>query len=185
MKDRIKITPADADAIDIEQVMADIANAANAERAVIAMLDDAINKTTALHERQLAPIREKIALLTLQAKQWADAHPEQFAKRKSIKFAHGKLGFRDGMPKLELLNKKWKWKGALEAVQKLLPAFIRSAPEIDKEALIAQRDEAPIQFALPRCGLKVTQDEGFFIKPKLTPIKDTARVESRTEALVA
>jgi len=98
---------------------------------------------------------------------WALAHPEEFpTKKKSIKFASGTIGFRDGKPKLELASKTWSWDKALEAVQKFLPNFIRNAPEIDKAALIAQAAE--LQPALRSCGLKVIQGERFFAKPELT-----------------
>lgn len=116
--------------------------------------------------KPIAALDEAIELRTAQVQAWAQAHPEEFEKRKSIEFASGTIGFRTGTPKLVLLNRKWTWEKALEAVQGWLPNFIRNKPEIDKEAIIAQADE--LGATLPNCGLKVTQAESFFIDPNIT-----------------
>ena len=104
---------------------------------------------------------------------WAEAHPEAFTKRKSIELAAGTIGFREGTPKMVLLNRQWTWETALEAVMHWLPNFVRNAPEIDKAALIAQRDEAIIIETLPKCGLKVTNEEKFFVQ---TNVEETVTV---------
>jgi phage host-nuclease inhibitor protein Gam len=97
---------------------------------------------------------------------WAEANPDQFPRdRKSIQFVTGVLGFRTGTPKLALLGKTT-WDMALRAVMGLLPNFVRNEPAIDKEAILAQRDE--LADFLPKVGLKVTQEEAFFIEPALT-----------------
>jgi hypothetical protein len=52
-----------------------------------------------------------------------------------------------------------------------MPAFVRSSPEIDKAALIAQRDDPTLITVMPFCGLKVTNDECFFVETDLTPVE--------------
>lgn len=172
-KTRIKIAiPTITTRDEAEAVMNDIAAAANTKRKRAATLDASVLKL----QEAAAPgiseceviIKEKVKLL----KAWATANPAQFpAGRKSIAFLSGSLGFRTGTPKLDLLNKKWNWKTVLEQVKTLLPAFIRETPEVDKEAIISQRAEPAIQWALPRCGLKVAQDESFYVEPKLTDVE--------------
>ncbi len=81
----------------------------------------------------------------------------------------GTLGFRTGTPALKLLSRAWNWQKVLEACQFILPAFIRNKPEIDKEQIIAQRDE--LREFLPKVGLKVDQGESFFVEPKLTEVE--------------
>ncbi len=122
------------------------------------------------YEFALAECAQALQVKTEALRAWAEANPDQFAKgRKSIEFLSGTLGFRTGTPKLALVSRAWTWVKALAAVQLLLPSFIRSVPEIDKEAIIAQREE--LAEFLPKCGLKVAQDESFFVEPKLTEVE--------------
>jgi len=169
MKTRIKIkiqTPATRE--EAEAVMNELALAENNKRTLAAKLDREI---LAAQER-VAPalarcdevVREKSAAL----KAWAEANPQLFAKRKSVDLLAGTLGFRTGTPKLALLSRAWNWDTVTEAVGHFLPNFIRSKPEVDKEAILAQREEEAIKFILPKCGLKVTQGESFFVEPNLT-----------------
>lgn len=123
------------------------------------------------HGNALSAIAEEIKPLLAAAEQWATSNPTEFGKNKSLAFLHGKIGWRTGTPKLEPLNKKWNWKSITEAVQRYLPAFIRSKPEVDKEAIIGQRDEEALKAVLPLCGLKVVQDEGFFVDVDLTQVE--------------
>ncbi len=100
---------------------------------------------------------------------WAQTHPDQFGKLKSIQFPAGKVGFRTGTPKLALINRQWSWETVLAAVERILPAFVRNKPEVDKEAILNQRDE--LAEFLPMVGLKVTQEETFFVEPDLAAIE--------------
>lgn len=81
-----------------------------------------------------------------------------------------------------LLNRKWNWEKVVDALQHRLPAFLRDKPEVDKAALLAQRDEPVIRENLPLVGLKVTQDEGFFVEPKLTKVETRQVVDSAKAA---
>jgi phage host-nuclease inhibitor protein Gam len=89
------------------------------------------------------------------------------------------IGFRTGTPKLALAKRGGNWNAALECVKAFLPAFIRNKPEIDKEALIAQRDDEPVKWALPQCGLKVTQGESFYIEPHLEQVAEKVQEVAR------
>lgn len=169
-KQRIKKSlPTIATRDEAEAVMNELANIANNKRTLTARLDRAILKL----QEEAAPglamcdaaLHEKTELLCA----WAEAHPEEFAgKRKSIEFLSGSLGFRTGTPKLALLSRRFNWETVLANVQRLLPAFIRNKPEIDKEAILAQRDEEVLQTAITACGMKVVQDESFYVEPNLT-----------------
>jgi len=149
--------------------MNELAATANNKRKLAARLDAAILKLKDEAAAGIAACDTAIAEKSDQLRAWAEANPDQFAKdRKSITFAAGTLGFRTGTPKLELLSKRFNWKIVLANVQRLLPSFIRDKPEIDKEAIIAQRDEEAVQSAINACGMKVVQDEGFYVEPNLT-----------------
>ena len=88
------------------------------------------------------------------------------------------VGFRTGTPKLALLNRQWTWEKVLAAVRQLLPNFIRETPTVDKEALIAQRDDQNLQYALPLCGMKIVQDESFYVEPKIEEVETREKTEA-------
>jgi phage host-nuclease inhibitor protein Gam len=151
---------------EAETRMRDLALAANLKVTLVADMDDQILMIKGRYEEDIAEQDAKIKAATADLEAWALAHPEEFGKRKSIEFLSGVLGFRTGTPKLELSSRKWNWKSVTEAVEEFLPNFIRSKPEVDKDAILGQRDE--LAEMLPQVGLKVTQGESFFVEPKLT-----------------
>lgn len=174
-KSRIKLPAAPLPALqsraEVEAAVNDIAILTLRKTRIATDMDEHI----AIIKERFTPFLD-LADSELQAKtqairDWALANSAEFAKRKSITFGLGTIGFRTGQPKLGLLNRAWNWKKALAAVQQWLPAFIRDQPEIDAEALIAQRDQAIIADTLPKCGLKVDQDESFYVDPNLTEIE--------------
>jgi phage host-nuclease inhibitor protein Gam len=167
---RIKVKlPSIASRDEAEAVMNALACTANNQRKFIARRDAEVLAINSKYEANISECAEDLKIKTDALRAWAEGNPDQFPKgRKSIQFVSGTLGFRTGTPKLALLNRSWNWEKALQAVYQWLPAFIRETPEIDKEALLAQRDEQIIVETLPKVGLKVIQDESFFIEPALT-----------------
>lgn len=172
-KTRIKIKlPTITTRDETEIVMNELALIANNKRTLTARLDAAVLKIQENAAPGLSQCDEEMNLKSEALRAWAEANPHEFTKgRKSIDFLSGVLGFRTGTPKLALLSRSWNWEKVLAAVQATLPAFVRSKPEVDKEALINQRDEESIMWALPHVGLKVTQDESFYVEPKLTEVQ--------------
>lgn len=147
-----------------EAMMNSYAADANSLRALSAQMDEEILAVKESYEAGIGALdvmleEKKLALLL-----WAQAHPEEFPKgRKSIEFLSGVLGFRTGTPKLKLLA-KWTWKKVLDLMHS---DFVRVVKEVDREKLLAQRETLASEF-FERHGIKVVQDETFFIEPKLT-----------------
>jgi phage host-nuclease inhibitor protein Gam len=155
---------------DAEQMMHTLAAAVNHQRALTAERDAQVLAITQRYAARLAELGATVERCTVFLGEWAEANPAEFPKaRKSIDMTAGTLGFRTGTPKLKLLSRAWNWDKVLAAVQATLPAFIRSKPEVDKEAILGQREE--LAEFLPLVGLKVDQDESFFIEPKLTEVE--------------
>jgi phage host-nuclease inhibitor protein Gam len=153
---------------EAEAAMTSLSLAANNQRRDIAERDALILAINKRFEARLAShdlfIKEKSEAL----RAWAEANPDQFPRdRKSIQFVSGVLGFRTGTPKLALLSRAWTWKKVLAKVSTLLPGYVRKNPEVDKDAILASRHEAIMVSTLPTVGLKVVQDETFFIDPAL------------------
>ena len=154
---------------DAENVMHELALAANNKRTLMAQLDAAILKLQEDAAANIARHDEAIADKSDALRTWAQANPDEFSRgKKSISLLSGTLGFRTGTPKLALLSRTWDWEKVLGHVQQLLPDYIRRTPQLDKEAILNRRDELAIQLALPHVGLKVVQDEAFFVEPRST-----------------
>lgn len=151
---------------EAEAVMNELALAANNRRKFTAGMDKRLLEVKAEFEPIFSEIDAAIAQKSDALRVWAESHPEEFGKKKSIDFLSGTLGFRTGTPKLALLNRSWNWAKVLEAALVYLPNFIRQKPELDKEQIIAQREE--LEPVFHRVGVKVVQEESFYIEPKLT-----------------
>jgi len=153
---------------EAEAAMHDLAAAANNKRRLTATMDKRILAIKEAAEPDLAACDALIKERTEELRGWAESHPELFEKKKSLELFAGRLGFRTGTPKLALLGRNFTWESVTQLVCQFLPNFIRSRPEVDKEAILAQRDEEAVKAILPRCGLKVVQQEGFYAEPTLT-----------------
>jgi phage host-nuclease inhibitor protein Gam len=157
---------------DAERVLGEIAHCTAAKQKIVAEMDAAIQAIKDRCAPELANCDAFNKVATEALALWASANPAEFPKdRKSIQLTSGTIGFRTATPSLQLLNKKWNWEKVTEAVARILPAFIRSKPEVAKDNLLAQRDEEPIKAVLPMVGLKVVQGESFYVEPDLTPVQ--------------
>lgn len=95
-------------------------------------------------------------------------HPDALDKGKSREFANAVVGFRTNPPKVE----KRLTKDTFEAIARRMEAqpwaapFITvPAPQINKELLLSERANLKDE-DLAAVGLRIVQDETFFIRPK-------------------
>jgi phage host-nuclease inhibitor protein Gam len=105
-----------------------------------------------------ASMEEQLDLLQIYGQRAKDGW-----KGKSLDLIHGKIGFRTGNPKLTK-DKKFTWDAVTELLKKTFPAFIRQTYEINKEALIALRDQEEFKAIREACYVDVTQDESFYVE---------------------
>jgi phage host-nuclease inhibitor protein Gam len=106
-----------------------------------------------------AQLKAKIASL----QEWAEANkPALFSDARSVITPTGSFGFRTGMPKVELIR-GWNAERVVNAVLSLFPkrGWLRQSWDLDKEAMIADRDKAAADLA--EVGVKVKQSETFFV----------------------
>ncbi len=175
-----------ASRVEAEEVMTELASALNNQRSIQAQRDAAI---LAINKSFEAPLADCDALISekhnaLQV--WATANPTEFPKdRKSLEMLSGTLGFRKGTPKLATLNRSWTWVKILAALRasKAL-AFIRTVEEVNKEAMLAEHaaseKKSDVDALYKNVGVKVTQEESFFVEAKLADT--TARQTSEVAA---
>lgn len=103
---------------------------------------------------------------------YAESNAELFEKKKSMEFTHGIIGFRTGTPKLKTL-KGFTWASVLALIKgkKAMKAlYVRTTEEVNKELLIANRELPSLVKSLPSLGLKIEQDEVFYVQPSLEEV---------------
>ena len=96
---------------------------------------------------------------------FAQENPDKFLERKSLELTHGVIGYRTGTHKLDKL-KGFTWEMVKANVAKYLPDFIRVKEELNKEQLIAKREEKDVVKLADKCGYAFVQDESFYVQPK-------------------
>ena len=92
---------------------------------------------------------------------------------------HGTVGFRTGNPRLKPIT-KFTWAKVLETIQRsatFASSYVRTKAEVDREKLLADRDELGAD-GLRVLGLKVVQEESFFVEPHLTTVENREQREA-------
>ena len=129
-------------------------------------------------ERELAEVRQRyrrplaeidrFLLMELRwVEDWAERHPGLFGAAQSLELTHAVIGFRVTPPRVDRASRRWTW---AEIAAKLGEVgwgrrYLRqAAPEVNKEALLADRAEL-LPAELKLVGLKIAQDRRFFLTP--------------------
>lgn len=129
-------------------------------------------------EREITGVRQKyrtplaeldryLLLETTWVETWARENTDAFSDRRTLACTHASIGFRVSPPRIERASRKWTWSEVAVKLSELAwgRRYLRQpAPEVNKEALLADRAdlEAP---ELRKVGIKIVQDERFFITP--------------------
>lgn len=169
MTDRIKLkTSAPRTREEMERLVGDICALKIEERELKAQMDAEIKSIKDNYQAQLAGLTESLAQKMPRALAWAEANAEDFGKLRSVEMLHGTIGWRLNTPSLKT-RPGWTWDRVLEVVKNLprLAGYIRTKEEINKQALLADREQLGTE-GLTAIGLRVVQDEEFFVDPKLT-----------------
>ena len=132
-------------------------------------MDDQISTIRSRYETTLGNLDARIEEATKRTREWACANTSEFGNKKSIAFTQGVIGFRTGTPKLKTLT-GWTFARVLnELIERRMKAFIRKKQEVDKESIIADHSANSLGNSdLKEIGLKVDQDETFYVEPAVT-----------------
>lgn len=160
-------TPAIQTRAEMEGLVGDICAATIKQDSLLAAMDDELQIVRARYEASLAEVSKSLDAGLALAQDWAEAHPSEFGKQKSIEMLHGVVGWRTGTPKAKTLA-GWTWDRVLSvivSIPKFAKRYARISEEVNKEALIADRELlAPEE--LREIGVRIVQDETFFVQPK-------------------
>ncbi len=157
--------PAIQTRVEMETLVGEIAALELDERNLKTEMDGRMMEIRAEYEGRLTEIESQTKEKLARAQDWAEAHPNEFGKRKSIEMFHGTVGWRTGTSKLKMLS-GWTWAKVLEVLKfDGRQAYIRIVEEVNKNAIIADREIlAPDE--MRNMGIRVVQEESFFVQPK-------------------
>ena len=151
---------------ELESVLGEYAAAAIEQAKLGADLDAGLNRVRAAYEPRMAEVAETLEALWADLESWAALHRDEFAERRSLELLHGALGFRTGNPTLKTI-KGVRWETVVDILAfKGLERYVRRCPEVAKDLLLADREQLGAE-AMEELGLRVVQDERFFIEPRM------------------
>ncbi len=98
---------------------------------------------------------------------FAKEQQTSWGKKKSLELLHTTIGFRIGNPKVEK-KKGFDWEGILSLMKKnnVFSGFIRTTEEVNKEAILAEKNEAVLNQLKEEAFVWVGQDEKFYVDVK-------------------
>jgi phage host-nuclease inhibitor protein Gam len=153
---------------EAEAVVGEIAALKNFEAQTKALMDQRLQEVRQEYEGQLASVSEDLTVPLMRIQAWAESNPDLFSKTKSIQMLHGIVGWRISNPTVKLLS-GFTWTKVLERIKALgHDSFIRKKEDVDKECILATREHL-LEGDLRQMGVKIAQDESFFVEPKATP----------------
>lgn len=170
-KTRIKLEAAEHDVPQtLDEVNAAVAEVGRCQRErtqIQKLMNDALVDVRTSYEAAAKPYAERIAGLTKGVATYCEAHRDELTKggkTKTAKLATGEVSWRMRPPSVNVRGLAT----VLDLLKRLkLDRFIRVKEEIDKDAILAERNAIDgIK------GLSISQKEDFVIKPDSTELEE-------------
>lgn len=151
---------------EVEARLNEFAFAAAKKAELIAQLDEAIAQVREKFTSLISAEDSKLSAITEEVYRYAEANKEHlFGNKRSQEYLAATIGYRRSTPKLKTL-KGFTWNAVAKLLEEFSPAFVRTKSEVDKELLLAKREDKEVQALLEKVGVEVAQDEVFFIEAK-------------------
>jgi phage host-nuclease inhibitor protein Gam len=137
-----------------------------------AEMNQKINKIKEEFEEKTKELRYVISTISGEIEAFCNNNKKDFEKNRSKEYQFGTIGFRTSPPKVTILNRKYNTKTVIELIKRVFKsAYIRVKEDIDKESILADYSQRKLDDGkLASVGLKIDQDEVFFITPKYEEI---------------
>jgi phage host-nuclease inhibitor protein Gam len=129
------------------------------------MMNERINKIRNEYYEEIVQLNEEKEAQFEILEVYANNQKDNWGRRKSMELFHSVIGFRTSTPKV-IKDKKFTWEGITELVKEKFPSFVRTKTELDKEAIIALRDDDVILKLKKACYVDVVQNESFYVEAK-------------------
>lgn len=132
-----------------------------------AKMNEEINKVKSKYADEVNELTEDLKEPTIVLEVFAKEQQQNWGKKKSMELLHCIIGFRTGTPKV-VKDKKFTWDAVVELIKKnkALKAFIRTTEEINKEAILGEKNESVLNMLKEECFVGIDQDEKFYIDVK-------------------
>lgn len=134
---------------------------------VEAKMNEEINRVKSKYQEEITDLHEALEEPQEVLQVFADEQKTEWGKKKSFDLLHTVIGFRTATPKVDK-SKKFTWDAVLELMKKnkAFKAFIRTKDEINKEAILAEKNEETLKLLKEECYVEIKQDENFFVEVK-------------------
>ncbi len=134
---------------------------------VEAKMNEDINKVKSKYQDDINEIKENIEEPMQVLEVYANEQKGTWGKKKSFEFLHSVIGFRTGTPSVAK-SKKVTWDFITEQMAKVkdMLGFVRTKQELNKEAILAEEDEAVLKRLKEDFYIEIEQKESFYIQAK-------------------
>lgn len=154
-----------------EQAMSSFAEAANEVSTIEAKMNVEIQEIRDRYQDKLNKLNEakdeQVEVLEVYAYEQKDS----WGKKKSAELLHGTIGFRTGTPKVKF-DKGFNSKSVTAILKEQFPDYVRTVDEMDKEKLIANREEDGFETICKKAHIQVVQEETFFVESKAEQLQE-------------
>lgn len=132
-----------------------------------AKMNEEINSVKSKYQDQITELKEECEEPLAMLEAFAFEQKSSWGKKKSFELLHCVVSFRTGTPKVDK-SKKFTWDGVVELMKKnkLFKNFIRTKEEINKDAILAEKNEELLDRLKEECSVEVVQDETFSVDVK-------------------
>jgi phage host-nuclease inhibitor protein Gam len=135
---------------------------------VEAKLNEEINKVRSKYQEEITELQEALEEPQETLEVFAKEQQANWGKKKSQELVHCIVGFRTGNPTVTK-SKKVTWDGVVDLIKKnktLAKYFIRTKDELNKEAILATKDESILGQLEEEAFVSISQTETFYVEPK-------------------
>ena len=150
-----------------QQASQDYAVSQNKLSRIEAEMNKKINDIKSKYQEDITALKEALDEPMEILEVFAKEQQESWGKKKSLDLLHCIIGFRTSTPKVDK-DKKFTWDAVTELLQKytMFKDFVRTKTEINKDAILACKDDEVLQSLKNECYIEIKQDETFFVEAK-------------------
>lgn len=162
-----KVTISNVTLEQAQQASNEFATKKNKLDSIEAKMNKEINSIKEKYQEDITELQEELQEPVQVLEVFAKEQQESWGKKKSMELLHTVIGFRTGTPKVAK-DKKFTWDGVLDLMKKnrVFKGFIRTVDEINKEAILSEKNEAVLNQLKEECYITIEQDEKFFVEAK-------------------
>lgn len=151
---------------DMHSAIAVFAASSGAETSLNAQMEEEITAIQLRYAPRLEVIQQQKTEAFETVQTYCNQHKDSlFTTGKSFDTTVAKVGFRTGNLSLKPVS-KMTWEKVLPLVKIAMPEYVRIVEDVAKDKILADRNKEAVALHLSGVGLRVVQEERFFIEVK-------------------